>query len=315
MPMKLKKIFTLIQTLREFFISEGFTDVLTPPLVENPGMETHIHPFAVLSKKDQTHQGYLHTSPEFMMKSLLANTHENFENIFTITHAFRDEPSSPIHRQQFIMLEWYRKNKSYIDIINDSKKLIKHCYKAFNKTPPKIETTTVNELFIKYLHFEILDYLDFNKLAKHIKKSFPHIPLSHDLSSWSWDDLFFILFLNEIEPHLKNKKAMIIKDYPAPLAALSTICPTDPRVCQRFELYINGLEIANCFNELTNLKELQTRFKSQNQEKKKLYNYQLPEPKEFYKVMENYPPSAGIALGVERLLMAIENEENLFLTF
>ncbi|MCO4753987.1 MAG: hypothetical protein KC478_05875, partial [Bacteriovoracaceae bacterium] len=112
--MRLKYQFALIQAIRNYFTEMGFVDVMTPPMVENPGMETHIHPFEVFSKyKGKSTNQYLHTSPEFHMKELLSLEEEQLDNIFNISYCFRDEPSSPIHRSQFLMLEWYRKNERY----------------------------------------------------------------------------------------------------------------------------------------------------------------------------------------------------------
>jgi len=110
-----------------------------------------------------------------------------------------------------------------------------------------------------------------------------------------------LIFLNDIEPKLKKYPAMILYEYPYHQAAVSTIKANDPRVCERFELYLDGVEIANCFNESTHLNELKERFKLQAHSKKSLYQYELASPSSFYKTMNSYPPSAGIALGIERL--------------
>src|SRR5688500_2752905 len=112
--------FEFIQIIRNYFMEQGFLDVLTPPAVENPGMEVHIHPFQLHSVRSQTNVPlYLHTSPEFCMKELLADEKEQLDNIFSLSYCFRDEPDSPIHRSQFIMLEWYRKNERYEKIMQD----------------------------------------------------------------------------------------------------------------------------------------------------------------------------------------------------
>ena len=129
----------------------------------------------------------------------------------------------------------------------------------------------------------------------------------------SWDDYYFLLFLNKIEPLLTNYPYLLLKEFPAPLSALSTIKKTDPRVCERFEVYMSGVEICNCFNELTSYDEQTRRFKIQSKEKMDLYNYELAWPTEFMQVLDNgYPPSAGIALGVERLLLSLIKTENPF---
>lgn len=310
--MNYEDFFHFVNLVKCFFNNKDFMEVLTPPLVENPGMETHIHPFEVISKKDGSSHGYLNTSPEFFMKHLLAKISQ--DNIYTLNFSFRDEPNSPEHRKQFLMLEWYRKNKTYLDIIKDTQDLIEFCFYEYQKTKPIIKIITISEIFIEVLNFDILDFLDKEQLENKIRNDFKDIPLAKDTSSWAWDDFFFILFLNKIEPILKKLGVIILKDYPAPLAALSTIKKDDPRVCERFELYIDGVEIANCFNEVTSIETLKERFSYQNQEKKKLYHYTLPEPKSFYKTMENYPESSGIALGLERLYMCVTNQKEGFLS-
>ena len=149
--------FQFIKSIRQFFDEQGFLDVLTPIAVENPGMEPHIHPFALYSIKDNklTHE-YLHTSPEFYMKKLLS---EGMEKIYTLNYCFRDEPNSPIHRNQFLMLEWYRAFEHYDKIMSDTQELIQYQLNflkekngQFDQTliNAKFQKATVNELFLEY---------------------------------------------------------------------------------------------------------------------------------------------------------------------
>jgi len=317
---KLKYQFETIQAIRNFFLKEGFMDVLTPPMVQNPGMETHIHPFEVFSKhKKSSTDLFLHTSPEFHMKSILA-TEEDLNDIFTISYCFRDEPRSDIHREQFLMLEWYRKFTRYEKIMDDVEFLIlsvskhleekkiplKHKYSATD-----FQRATVQEIFKEFTNIDILNFLDTNELKKLIQKDFKGVPLPS--VECSWDDYFFLLFLNEVEPHFKNYKSLLLYEFPEPLSALSTIKETDSRVCERFEVYLNGIELCNCFNELTDLNIQKQRFDIQKQEKKSLYNYDLPEPTDFYQTLKGgYPKSSGIALGVERLLYSLVEIKNPF---
>lgn len=281
-------------------------------MVQNPGMETHIHPFEVYSKISAQSKGmFLHTSPEFELKQVLTQV-EEFQNIYSISYCFRDEPNSPQHRHQFLMLEWYRKNHRYEKIMEDLKNLVSHCYESLGcKVPEKFEYKTVSELFNEYAEFEILDFLDAKRLREKILKDLPTVPIPDQ--ECSFDDYFFLVFLNLIEPKLVEYPFLIIDKYPAPLAALSTISEDDPRVCERFELYINGIEIANCFNELTDFSIQEQRFIEQKEEKKYLYKYELPYPEQFMNALaKGYPKSAGIALGVERLMGAITKIENPF---
>ncbi len=309
--------FELIQIIRNYFGEQGFLDVLTPPAVENPGMEVHIHPFQLHSVKDKRQLPlYLHTSPEFCLKELLADSDENFEKIFSLSYCFRDEPDSPVHRKQFLMLEWYRKNERYESIMTDVENLISYVITNAkiplrkNITGRKLVHKTMQELFLEFLNVDILEYLTVPKI-KELLRSFPDVPVP--TTELEWDDYFFLLYLNKIEPNLTKYPLLLVKEFPAPLAALSTLKKSDPRVCERFEVYINGIELCNCFNELTDLKEQKKRFKEQSELKQKIYSYQLPEPTHFYASLERgLPSSAGIALGVERLLSSLFETENPF---
>lgn len=314
--MRLRYQFELIQLIRNFFTQQGFLDVLTPPAVENPGMEVHIHPFQLHSVvKNKLTPQYLHTSPEFCLKGLLANPEEKIDNVFSIAYCFRDEPDSPIHRKQFIMLEWYRKHERYEKIMNDVEELIQSC---LNSQLPikkalvgqKLIKRTMQELFQEILQIDILEYLDVTSIKK-LLQNYPDVPVPN--VECEWDDYFFLLYLNKMEPEISKIPMLLIYEFPAPLSALSTLKATDPRVCERFEVYINGVELCNSFNELTDLAEQKRRFEEQKTLKTKLYNYQLSEPLSFYQALEKgLPPSAGIALGVERLLYSICEIENPF---
>lgn len=252
------------------------------------------------------------------MKELLS-CDEGFDKIFSLSYCFRDEPTSPIHRPQFLMLEWYRKNERYESIMKDVEGLIKYSIdEGTKKNLPlrkefqnaSLVKKTMQNLFQEILEIDILQYLDIASI-KELLKSFPDVPVPD--TDLEWDDYFFLLYLNKIEPKIADYPLLMITEFPAPLSALSTLKESDPRVCERFEVYINGIELCNCFNELTDLSEQKKRFSEQNKLKKKLYGYQLPEPKRFYETMtKGLPPSAGIALGVERLLHALFEIENPF---
>lgn len=312
--------FELIQIIRNYFGEQGFIDILTPPAVENPGMEVHIHPFQLHSVKSKAQLPlYLHTSPEFCMKELLADPTEQLDKIFSLSYCFRDEPDSPVHRKQFLMLEWYRKNDRYESIMKDIEELISYTLKegAKKNLPVRKEildqsltTKTMSELFQEFIGVNILEYLTVESIKELIVK-FPDVPLPS--AELEWDDYFFLLYLNKIEPNLKKYPLLLVKEFPAPLAALSTLKKSDPRVCERFEVYINGIELCNCFNELTDPAEQKKRFDEQAMLKKKLYGYSLPDPTHFYRSLnKGLPPSSGIALGVERLLTTLFDVENPF---
>ncbi len=310
----------LLKSIRNFFEAKGFMDVMTPPMVKNPGMETHIHPFQLAHANKKTIiDWYLNTSPEFHMKELLSL---GFNDIFTLCYSFRDEPNSTHHRPQFIMLEWYRRNAHYEKIMDDCRELFAYSYDYLKQNKIsvdtslekiKFETVTVQELFLDYLNIDILNFLEKKDLKELIENNFKDVPLPVMGEELAWDDYYFLLFLNKIEPHLAHHSFLLIKEFPHHLAALSTLKKADPRVAERFEIYCKGVELCNCFNELTELSIQKTRFKNQKLEKLNLYGYELPEPEVLYTALaNNYPPSAGIALGVERFLKVLTNIDDPF---
>lgn len=310
-----RHLFELIQTLRRFFYQAGFLEALTPPLVQNPGMETHVHPFQVWSVRNKkTFPLYLHTSPEFCLKELLA---EGFKDLYSLSYCFRDEPDSPIHRNQFLMLEWYRSQQRYERIMRDVEELIKMAIQESTiplRTELKRQTIqhmTMQDLWLETIGVDPLQHLEATDMRRLIAKNFPDVPLPK--TELAWDDLFFLLHLNKVEPQMHQWPLLMVNEFPAPLAALSTLKLDDPRVCERFELYVCGIELCNAYNELTDGKELRARFQKQNQEKKTIYGYELPEPEVFFAAMDRgLPPSAGVALGVERLLHALFEVEHPF---
>ena len=246
------------------------------------------------------------------MKKLLAEN-EDFKNIFTINYCFRDEPESQIHRPQFLMLEWYRRNSFYTDIMNDVEGLIKNIQEKM-KTKIQIanfERVTIKDLILEESNFNILDFLSKEDLKQKIQKDFKDVPLPS--VDCSWDDYYFLFFLNKIEPLLKNYPYLLLYEFPAPLSALSTLKKGNPKVCERFEVYLKGIELCNCFNELTDFDEQKERFQKQVQEKKLIYDYELPWPGEFMNTLQaGYPKSSGIALGIERLLHVLFDIQNPF---
>lgn len=317
---KLEAQFELLAAIRDYFSKQEFKDVMTPPMVKNPGMETHIHPFQVSSAyPKQNSSWYLNTSPEFHMKELLSL---GFDKIFTLVHSFRDEPEATHHRPQFIMLEWYRAHAHYTKIMQDCEELFRHSYERLSEKNIQcldiyknvsFQRATIQEIFQEILKVDILQFLDKKDLRELIQKNFKDVPLPVMGEELSWDDYYFLLFLNKIEPALVNYPYLLLYEFPHHLSALSTLKETDPRVCERFEIYCQGLELCNCFNELTDLSIQKKRFSSQAQEKKSLYNYELPEPTVLYSALEKgLPTSSGIALGVERFLKVMTGIKNPF---
>lgn len=320
--------FSFVHFLRQYFTQKGYKDILAPILVPHPGIDLHVHPLQVRPtlQHSANNRAYLHTSPEFYMKNLLAQ-HPELEQVFTLNYAFRDDITSPIHRNQFILLEWYQTHKSMEQMLQETKELIYDSYewniegagkgrrKYENLQTLQIQDVKMDELFQEHIHRSILDFDDFSDLYHLLQKDFPSIPLPQNTSRLSWDDLFFLLFLNEINPHVEKYPAIAITHWPKRLAALAKLDPLDPRVAKRFEIYLRGVEICNCFEELVDFEEQVSRAKESDEEKKKFYDYQLGEPEILLSALkQGLPPSSGNALGVERLFYSLWETQDFFVS-
>ncbi|PIR55377.1 EF-P lysine aminoacylase GenX [Candidatus Peregrinibacteria bacterium CG10_big_fil_rev_8_21_14_0_10_36_19] len=296
----IKKRAFYTQKIRDFFNAQNFTEVETPIMVTIPGMEPHLTPFET-QFTDQT-KLYLNHSPELQMKKLLA---QGFGNIFNITKVFRNgEIGGNTHNPEFTMIEWYRENANYQNIMEDCEKLISSLAPEITYQGNKIDLKSpwprksVQELFKEYCQIDLTSEDPFK---------------NHDTSGChTWDDKFFKVFLNEIEPHLGKNKPLIVYDYPSSQAALAKKSTKNPFFAERFELYIAGIELANAFSELTDAQEQRDRLKQEQQERKELKKTVFPIDEEFLHSLESIQfPCAGIALGLDRLLMLLMDKKSI----
>jgi len=291
---------TLTQKIRDFFNENNFTEVETPIMTPMPGMEPHLTPFE--TNLTQTHKPtiplYLNTSPELQMKKLLA---AGFGDIYNITKVFRNgEIGGSRHNPEFTMLEWYRTGADYKDLMKDCEELISLLDPRF--TPP-FEKISVHEAFLKYCDIDLLE----NKTEETFRKTAEAKGHSTEACQ-DWDDIFFKIFLNDIEPKLGFQKPTILYDYPASQAALAKKSPQNPFWAERFELYIAGLELANAYSELIDAKEQRERLKDEQNLRKKLKKTIFDIDEEFLASLESIQkPTAGIALGLDRLFMILLN--------
>lgn len=312
----------LTQKIRDFFVRNNFLEVETPIMTAIPGMEPHLTPFetklippANLGNNKEIPL-YLNTSPELQMKKLLG---EGFGNIFQITKVFRNcELNGPLHNPEFTMLEWYRENADYTDLMTDCENLIIELAKI-NKcnsdlTPPWPRFTT-NELFQKYCQINLLKN---QTLATFKKTAQTH---NYDTkAATTWNDIYFKIFLNHIEPELnKLNTPFFIYDYPTSQAALAKTCLPDrqessknPFFAERFELYIKGIELANAFSELIDSKEQRQRLQEEQNLRKKLHKTVFPIDEEFLQALDQIKkPCAGIAMGLDRLFMFLLDKKTI----
>ncbi|MCM2323217.1 MAG: EF-P lysine aminoacylase EpmA [Oligoflexia bacterium] len=312
------------QGVRDFFVSRGFLETHTPLLVPCPGMEPHIRPFRVHSASDATEvrDAYLPTSPEFAMKRLLVG---GLERIFQLCPSFRDEPNSTTHHPEFTMLEWYRAYAGYEDIMRDTEELLAFiAVRLFGKpslvfqnreisVAPPWPRLRVRDLFSELAGIDLTAKSTREDLAGECRRlGLPANPLEED-----WDDLYFKIWLNVIEPRLPADRAVFVTRYPASQAALSVI-DTDAdgsRWARRFEAYAGGLELGNAFEELTDPVEQRRRFEKDMALRERVYGPSFPKnplDEGFLEALtEGMPPSGGIAVGVDRLVMLFADEADI----
>ena len=309
----------LIKAVRGFFDEDGFWEVETPILQVCPVMDTHIHAFKtdILGldlKKDR--ELYLHTSPEFAMKKLMV---AGVAKLYQICHVFRNGEGSKLHSPEFTMIEWYRAPGTYEDIMDDCEGLLRHCAKALDVKTMRFggmeadpfkpfERLSVCEAFKSYADIDLEEVLDDAESFKVAAKGQGIRVTDSD----SWDDIFFAVMAEKIEPYLGRGAPTILYDYPASMASLSRKKPNDPRFAERFELYVCGVELANAFGELTDAKEQRVRFIEEMDYKEKLYGERYPIDEEFLEALEHgLPESGGIALGIDRLAMLFTGADDI----
>lgn len=301
----------VIKAIRAFFDAQGFDETDTPILQTAPGCEVHLHGFStdLLSPDRQgRHEMWLHTSPEFAMKKLIA---AGVEKQFQICHVFRNAEGSSRHSPEFTMIEWYRVGCDYRAIMQDCVDLLRKvaaaagvasfAYQGKTCDPfAAAEYLTLHDAFVRYANIPLGDLLnDRDALYAAAKRTNARV-----LETDDWDALYFAVLNEIIEPQLGQGRPTFLYEYPAHMAVLSRKKPGDARWAERFELYVNGLELANAFSELTDVAEQRARFTADMDEKQAVYGHRWPIDADFLAAMTHgMPDCAGIALGVDRLVM------------
>jgi len=263
----------VMQRIRAFFYERDFTEVETPIRLKVPCMELNID-------AEASGDHFLRTSPEIFHKQLLAAGHAK---IFEIGKCFRRGELGPLHNPEYTMLEWYRANADYMDILGDTQALVQA---VGGIGDPAWKQMTVSEAFLEFAGWEPVGNYAENR--------------------------FDIDLVEKIEPALKQIGGpVVLIDYPVEAAALSRRKPGNPLVAERWELYIDGIEIANAYSELTDPVEQRRRFEECAEQRKALGKEIYPIDEAFIHSLEKMPPAGGVALGVDRLLMLIAGADSL----
>lgn len=300
--------------LRRWFEARDFVEVEAAILQVSPGNETHLHGFAttLIDDAGARHPYYLHTSPEFAAKKLLA---AGEPRIFDFARVFRNRERTALHHPEFTMLEWYRADEGYETLMGDCAELLAAAARAAGVSTMRWrgieadpfaqpERLTLQDAFRRHAGIDLLrtvtadNDVDRGGLAADAAEA--GIRVTDDDS---WSDIFSRILSERIEPHLGRGRATILCEYPISEAALARPKPGDPRVSERFELYACGVELANAFGELTDPAEQRRRFEADMDEKARIYGERYPVDEDFLSALAAMPPASGIALGFDRLVM------------
>lgn len=295
---------------RAFFMGRGYREVETPCLVPAPGAEVHIRAFETAFDphlgEGTRHALWLRTSPELAIKKLLAG---GCGPVFELARVWRNGEVSARHAPEFTMLEWYQPGLSFEGLMEETEAYIR------TVCPPVVEhggirtdlalpfeRLTMQDAFVRYCNG--LDLLGTEGDTTRLHEAAARAGLPPRIDE-SWEDLFFRLLLERVEPAIGRGRATFLTHWPAPQAALARRDPTDPRAALRFELFAAGIELANAFDELTDPAEQRLRFEEANAERRRTtgaHGWDVDE--DFLAALEaGLPPTAGIALGFDRLAM------------
>jgi elongation factor P--(R)-beta-lysine ligase len=299
---------------RSYFGEQGFIEVDAAAMQISPGNEAHIHAFSLaLRKPDGTAQPrYLHTSPEFAMKKLLA---AGESKIFSLGHVYRDREAGPLHAAEFTMLEWYRVGESYERIIDDCLHILelaagtagagalryRECTADLQRVPVRL---SIAEAFERFAGIDLLSTC--NPDGSTEREALATAARGKGLTvrdGDGWSDIFSRLLVSLIEPQLAREGICVLHQYPRSEAALAAVNIRDSRVADRFELYVCGVELANGFRELTDAVEQRRRFEAEMDEKRRIYGERYPLDEEFLEALAVMPQASGVALGFDRLVM------------
>ncbi len=300
--------------LRGWLAAQDFTEVDPAALAISPGNEAHLHAFATsaIGNNGQPRPMYLHTSPEFAMKKLLA---AGEVRIAAFAHVWRNRERGVLHSPEFTMLEWYRVGEDYTQLMEDCAAFAsiatkaagshKLHYKTHACDPARpYERLSVADAFTRHADIDLLATINptgqTDRAALAAQLTAQNIRFAPDDT---WSDMFSRVLAERIEPHLGHGQITMLDRYPIAEAALARPCPDDPRCAERFEMYACGVELANGFGELTNAPEQRARFIAEMDEKERIYGTRYPLDEDFLAALAQMPAASGIALGFDRLVM------------
>ncbi len=299
----------IVAALKAWFGAQGFIETEAAILQVSPGNETHLHGFAtdLIGPDGARAVRYLHTSPEFALKKLLA---AGEERIVDFARVFRNRERGPLHAPEFTMVEWYRAETPYEAVMADCAALLGEAARAAGTDTlrwhgraadpfAEPERLTVAEAFLLHAGIELVGCLD-DRAGFAAAAASRGIRIAADDT---WSDMFSRVLVEKVEPQLGIGRATLLCDYPISEAALARAKPADPRFAERFELYACGVELANGFAELTDAAEQRRRFAADMDEKERIHGERYPLDEDFLAALAHMPEACGVALGLDRLVM------------
>ena len=308
--------------IRAYFQARDFIEVECGALAVSPGNETHLHAFETeLQRPDQSSQRlYLHTSPEFAAKKLLA---AGEVRIFDFARVFRNRERGRLHAPEFTMLEWYRAYEDYAAVMTDSLALVRLAAEVVETSAfrhregqcdPRAEPDrlTVADAFTHFAGIDLLATLtalgegDAAALRSRARRGGIAVCDNDD-----WSDMFSKILTLRVEPRLGLERPCILYEYPVCEAALARVSPRDTRVAERFELYACGVELANGYGELTDPVQQRARFETEMAKKERVYGQRYPLDEGLLTALAEMPPTSGVALGFDRLVMLATGAPNI----
>jgi elongation factor P--(R)-beta-lysine ligase len=303
----------IVAALRGWFAANDFVEVETGALQVSPGNETHLHAFAttLAAPAGARSSLYLRTSPEFACKKLLA---AGERRIVEFAKVFRNRERGTLHAPEFTMVEWYRVGEPYWALMADCAAILAQAAEAAGAKEFRFrgrtadpfvepERLTVAEAFAKFAGVDLLATLPSGKPDRALLARAAQSAGIRIADDDTWGDIFSRVLVERIEQKLGIGRATILDEYPAEQAALARTSPKDPRVAERFELYVCGVEIANGFAELTDAAEQRRRLENEMVEKARRYGERYPLDEDFLAALATMPQASGIALGLDRLVM------------
>ena len=305
---------------RAWFEARSFTEVEAAALQVSPGNETHLHAFATeaIAPDGTRAPMYLHTSPEFAAKKLLA---AGERRIFDFARVWRNRERGALHHPEFTLLEWYRAEEPYKQLMADVHDLLalaaetagasRFSFRGRGCDPfAAPERLSVADAFHRYGDIDLMATVDADGgVDRDALAAAAQATGVRTAGDDTWSDVFSRVLVERIEPRLGEGRSTILYDYPLAEAALARRSPRDGRVAERFELYACGVELANAFGELTDPHEQRRRFDADMDEKARLYGERYPVDEDLLAALPLMPPASGAALGFDRLVMLATGAE------